>query len=777
MRARCIILTCLFFLVAHDGICQRGDKPGHEMPPPPAKWNDIPAPVVPPGKALATFELTDPRLRLELIAAEPLVEDPVAIAYDADGRAWVAEMRGFMPDVHGKGEENPVGNIVILTDTDADGAYDDRKVFLDNLVLPRALAHAHGGLLYADHSTLYFVPIERDLAPGTPKIVDADYAPKGAVEHKPNGLLRALDNWIYCAKSDKRYRRIEGEWIIEPTEFRGQWGISQDDYGRLLTNTNSNLANLELLPPGATIRNPAHEFRSKTGANTPTNKVYPIRPTPGVNRGYMYGMLDERGRLTRATAACGPAVYRGDNFPEEFYGDIFVPEPAGLLLKHVRVEQEGCGFDLDFAHPDKEFLASTDERSRIVNAYTAPDGSLHLVDFYRGILQHKLYITTYLHNQILHRGLDKHLGRGRIYRVVNKEKETEPPPPLSKLSPAELVPHLAHPNGWVRDTAQRLLVESGDHEVVPALQKTIATNSSHLARIHALWTLEGLRALTPADLAAAVTTSSDPRVLAQVVRLAATFAGQTGSLEALAVLGAVDLKSAHPLVTLHLALYLGPFEEPAALDLLSGVLARHPGDKLLLDAALSGLGTNRETFLARNPAAAAYVKEIAERRKPKKSLVKTDAEKAQYALGKLEYEKLCLACHQAHGRGQNYLAPPLARSEWVEGKPEVLARILLDGMSGPVHVDGKKYDAPNIQPLMPGLRHVPDLTDEKLAAILTYIRNSWGNAAKPVSPKTVSNIRANTPPRQTPYTERELKVAPSLREGSPSDQSLDRPTR
>ncbi|MFV1994838.1 MAG: c-type cytochrome [Verrucomicrobiales bacterium] len=776
---------CILFAFPAAALAQLGNKPGHVMPPPPAEWNDIPAPIVLPEHALATFEV-DERFRVELIASEPLVEDPVAIAYDADGRAWVAEMRGFMPDIHGTGEEDPVGKIAILEDTNGDGTYDDRTVFLDHLVLPRALTHVEGGLLYADHTTLYFVAIENGRA-GQPEIVDPEYAPRGAIEHKPNGLVRALDNWIYNAKSKFRYRRIDGAWVKEETEFRGQWGIAQDDYGRLLTNTNSNLANMELLPPGATLRNPGHSFSARTGATTPRNDVFPIRVTCGVNRGYMEGMLSPEGRLTMATAACGPAVYRGDNFPREFYGNLFVSEPGGLLVKRILAREEGYRISLAFAYSEREFFASTDERSRIVNAYSAPDGTLHLVDFYRGILQHKLYISTYLYDQILHRGLDKHIGRGRIYRVVSKEKPPGPPPRLSTKSSLELVPLLAHPNGWWRDTAQRLIVERGDPDALPALRTLGAESDNSLARIHALWCLEGLAELTVEDLAAAASSCRDPHLLAQVVRLAEHFGGSDANDRALEVLQSVAA-TRESLVDLHLALVLGRFEGDEALALLSTTLAHDPGDRFLVEAALSGLAGREIELLALNAEAKTplqealidalshdrqrfeaalallpenlrvdYARNFADRKKPRESMIVSAADKRQYALGRAEYEKICFACHQQNGKGQQFLAPPLADSEWVQGDTGVLIAILLDGMTGPITVNGKNYVPPDIQPLMPGLRHNPEMSDEKIAAILTYVRNSWGNAAQPVTAATVAEARANIAEPSAPYTEAELE--------------------
>ncbi|WP_261387541.1 hypothetical protein [Chitinophaga pinensis] len=171
-------------------------------------------------------------LDIQLVAAEPLVTVPVAMTFDEKGRMWVVEMTGYMPDTVGTGEDIPNGKVVILEDTDHDGVADKRTVFIDSLVLPRAICLVENGILIAEPPKLSFIEINND-KPGKRTLVDDKYTEGGNVEHQPNGLLRAMDNWIYNAKSDKRYRKVGNKWVKELTHFRGQWGISQDNYGRL----------------------------------------------------------------------------------------------------------------------------------------------------------------------------------------------------------------------------------------------------------------------------------------------------------------------------------------------------------------------------------------------------------------------------------------------------------------------------------------------------------------------------------------------------------------
>jgi hypothetical protein len=166
------------------------------------------SPFISPEASISKMIVED-GFEVKLIAAEPLVSTPVAMLFDDKARMWVVEMTGYMPDTTGAGEDIPNGKIVILDDKNGDGVYDDRKVFLDSLVLPRAICFVDGGILVAEPSNLWFYEISND-KPVNKLLVDDKYAVGGNVEHQPNGLLRALDNWIYNAKSDRRYRRIGG---------------------------------------------------------------------------------------------------------------------------------------------------------------------------------------------------------------------------------------------------------------------------------------------------------------------------------------------------------------------------------------------------------------------------------------------------------------------------------------------------------------------------------------------------------------------------------------
>ncbi len=556
----------------------------------------LPSTPLAPADALKTFRVA-PGFRLELVAAEPLVEAPVALAFDTQGRIWVCEMRGYMPDLAGDGEQSPNGRITVLEDTHGTGHMDKSTVYLDGFVLPRALAIHGDGILVAEPPNLVFCHASGPGGMVEKTVLASDYASgKSNPEHLPNGLLSSLDNWIYNAESTKRYRfDAGGKLVTQTTISRGQWGIAQDDVGRLFYNYNSSLLHADFLPAELLGRNPA--LRSPAGLNVDVLRdqtVFPSHATPGVNRGYQKNTLRADGSLRTDTAACGPAIYRGDLFPAEFRGNAFVCEPAGnLVRRNVLTEHDGV-ISARNGDPGTEFLTSTDERFRPVNLYTGPDGALYVVDMYRGIIQHKTYVTPYLHDQIVDRGLEGPTNMGRIYRVVPEGANVGPLPKLARTDPGELVARLSHPNGWWRDTAQRLLVERGGDEAVPALTALAeSVETAPLGRLHALWTLEGLEKLT-AEVVLKALGDTDPRVRAAALRLAGGFV-KTHAEVAARVLAAVDDPAAE--VRLAAAGALGGLPWTDARTALGQLLTRVSDDTLLRDCAISGMAGRELEFL------------------------------------------------------------------------------------------------------------------------------------------------------------------------------------
>lgn len=529
---------------------QNGDKEGEEQGLRISPDRIPPSPPLSPEQALQTFRLPE-GFRIELVAAEPLVDSPVAMAFDPEGRLYVVEMRGYMRTYDGVGEGEPTGRIVLLEDTNGDGRMDKRTIFMDKLVLPRAIALVRDGVLVSEPPVLWFVrDTNGDGVADAKEVVARDYAvendPKRGLrsnpEHTSNGLYRALDNWIYSANHTVRFRNVAGDWQREPTLNRGQWGITQDDFGRLYFNSNSDYLRGDLIPSHYANRSPI--VPTPPGLNVQIDKdqtTWPGRMNPGVNRGYQPKQLRDDGTLATFTGACGPVIYRGSNFPKEYQGDAFVCEPTGNFIRRSkRVEKDGWVTATN-AHAQTEFLVSTDERFRPVNLYNGPGGALYVVDLSRGLIQHRIYLTSYLRKQLESRDLLGPTDRGRIYRIVHEKGPAAKAPKLSKATSVDLVSKLSDPNGWERDVAQRLLVERNAAEAIGLLKKAAFEAGDARTRLHALWTLEGCDQIEP-EFLATVLNDANPELRRAALRMSERFlrGGQFPRLSTAVLLASSD---------------------------------------------------------------------------------------------------------------------------------------------------------------------------------------------------------------------------------------------
>src|SRR6266545_4294251 len=513
----------------------------------------------------------------------------------------MSEEQGYMKDLPASTEREPLGRISVLEDTNNDGKMDKKTVFLDGLVLPRALKVLDHGVLIGEPPHLWLArDTNGDLKADTKDLVVDTYGQAmGNIEHNANSLTWALDNWMYTSEHNGYLRLKDGKFEYQQTLARGQWGVTQDDGGRIYRNTNEAALFVDLLPARYFMRNP-NLLRMRGSyeslQNEEVNTVWPVRPTPGVNRGYQAGILRPDGRLAHFTAVCAPTVYRGDRLPKELYGSVFVAEPAANLVSRIIVSDNGSTLTSKKAYPGAEFLASTDERFRQVYLSSAPDGTLYVVDTYHGIIQHKGFITEYLRDQIVSRKLDQPQGYGRIWRVMHDTTRRDRKPALGKATPAQLVQTLSHPNGWWRDTAQRLLVERGDRSIAPSLKKSAATAPDWRTRLHALWALDGLDAIEPATVMRALEDASrDVRVSA--LMLSERWLGQPEHPIQPAVLKrTTDTDWA---VRHQLAATLGAFppNSVASDAALMTLLEKYGDDPLTVDAAISGLAGRESAIL------------------------------------------------------------------------------------------------------------------------------------------------------------------------------------
>ncbi|MEJ7780598.1 MAG: c-type cytochrome [Daejeonella sp.] len=718
------------------------------------------SPVLSPEESMKTMQLEE-GFTVKLVASEPLVNSPVAFVFDKKGRIWVTEMEGYMPDTLGTGEDQPRGRIVILSDRNGDGLMDDRKVFLDSLLLPRALCLIENGILVAESPRLWYYEIHDD-KPVKKTLIDSAYAEGGNVEHQPNGLLRALDNWIYNAKSAKRYRKVNDSWLIEKTHFRGQWGITQDDQGRLYYNTNSDNLIGDFFAPGfgsanANQRN-VSGFSRKIVAD---DRVYPARATTGVNRGYQPGILDDSLRLVNVTAACGPLIYSGGLFSKEYRGNAFVAEPSANLIKRNILKNSGYLITGRQAYRNTEFLRSTDERFRPVNLYNGPDGALYIADMYRGIIQHKTYLTPYLKNEIKQRNLTEPLSFGRIYKVVPRNKELDRIKfPENKIKQVNL---LRHKNSWIRHMAQQSLVDAKDKSVEAGLRKLLKNSNEPLAVSHALWTMEGLGVLAKTDVLPLLRdTEWSIRMQAlSITRSVITKENFKDFLEVFNELIAGNDVLSAPYIAF-LSGSIKSFDRDAYRNLLLSLTRKFASDVYVSDAVISSLLDEEVSFYnqfaAINPDTTLVInkrlnKVIEDTKRAKNTQPDLSRE---FPKGASIFKSFCQTCHGPDGNGVTSLAPPLNNSQWVTGDKKKLNAIVLYGLTGPIQVGNKLYKAPEINGEMPGIASNKDFSDEDIAELLNYVRNSWSNKGSTVTDEDVSTIRNRFKGRQKPFTVEEL---------------------
>ena len=584
-------------------VAGRQSSPVNRPWPPGLQKVSADSPALSPEDALKTFYMP-PGYRIELVAAEPLIQEPVALDWDLEGRLWAVEMPGFMADIRGSNEHEPIGRVVVLEDTNGDGRMDKRTIFADHLVLARSLKVLDRGVLVAEPPNVWFMhDTNGDLRMDTKELVTDRFGRfDGDPQNNANGFYWALDNRMYTAGlSDIQFRLKDGVFEVQPTLMRGEWGVAQDDAGRAYRNTNESALHVDLVPTSYYARNPSlartrGSYERLADENPDLNTVWPVRPNPGTNRAYQLGIDRDDGSLARFTAVCAPLIYRGDRLPADVHGNAFVAEPGANLVSRLILSEDASGLRARKAYDRGEFLASTDERFRPVFLTDAPDGTLYIADMYRGIIEHRISITEYLRDQIVGRKLEKPTGYGRIYRVMHETTMRDTMRPFASASPQQLVDALAHPNGWRRDTAQRLLVERGAKTTVPALTTLASKATDWRTRLHALWTLDGLDAILPATVTAALEDPSrDVRLSA--IRIAERWLGEANHPIQAAVLKRLD--DPDGAVHQQLAASIGALPPGARESAAVAVLERYGNDPVVMDAVLSGLRGSEMAVLDR----------------------------------------------------------------------------------------------------------------------------------------------------------------------------------
>jgi len=519
-----------------------------------AEMHKIPA--TEPAEAPATFRLR-PGFKIEMVASEPLLRDPVAIDFDENGRMFVVEF----PEYNQKHVLDQLighGRVRVLDDTDGDGVYDRSEIYVDDLSYPSSVACYDGGVFVsAAPEILYCKDTDGDDHADIREIVYTGFGQE--FQRSGQGQLNAfrwgLDNrFRVCTSFSGGAISRPGEEIATPVNVRnrafhfdprtlayeaapggGQFGIGIDDWGREFRCRNSEPFRLIIYDDRYLARNPYLKAPSpsveilETGKNTKLFRIsedesWRVLRTRMRLDGSFAGSNEGKQAFGFFTAATGVTIYRGDAWPDEYRGDGFVGEVANNLVFRAEFETDGVGLVARRANAEAdseaEFLASTDAWFRPVQFANGPDGALYVVDMYRELIEGASFLPAEV---LKHVNVMGGMDRGRIYRIVPDDFQQRSRPQLGNATTEALVALLEHRNGWHRDTASRLLYTRQNRAAIAPLLKLVAGSKMPEARMHALCVLAGLNALDEAT----ITMSLDdphPRVRQHAVRLAESFA-------------------------------------------------------------------------------------------------------------------------------------------------------------------------------------------------------------------------------------------------------------
>ncbi len=579
-----------------------------------------------PAEALRAFRLR-PGYRIELVAAEPVVVDPVDLAFDEDGRLFVSEMIDY-PYADAEGNP-PQGRIRLLEDRDGDGRFERSTVFVDRLRWPTAVAPWNGGVFVAAvPDVIYFKDTDGDGIADRREVVLTGFGANN-VQGLVNNIKWGLDNAFTGAASSSisKVRSLKGpdpgfvdlrgrDFRFRPTgelealSGGGLFGNTFDDFGRRFVCRNWYPAYHVVLEERHLRRNPHFALPSAIHYIAPNpDPVHRISPPEAwrtlVTRKYLAGELPgatavPTGRSTAYfTSATGTLHFRGTALGDGDYGSLFTAEAATNLVHRKALLPDGVTFRTERRDPGVEFLASPDNWFRPVNLATGPDGALYICDMYRETIEHPAAIPEGIKKRLdLTCGKD----RGRIWRVTREGAPRVERPRLGKASTAELVEVLKRPDAWWRETAGRLLFQRQDRSAAEPLESLVSEGKFAASRAAALWALEGLGALRPEILARAF---RDPaaEIREQAVVLAEH---RPDSLSRL--LGLVD--DPHPRVRFHLALALGEFADARATEALA-VLAARDGADPWARAAIFSSSAGRMVELLRKAGQAEVVRALA----------------------------------------------------------------------------------------------------------------------------------------------------------------------
>ncbi|MEB2782043.1 discoidin domain-containing protein [Algoriphagus sp. C2-6-M1] len=689
-------------------------------------------PVIPlsANEELKTFIL-QPGYKLEPILSEPQIREPAAIQFDGNGRMYVLELRTYMQDIDANGELMPTSRISRWEDQDNDGVYETSVIFLDSLVFPRYVVPFGKNTILSmesnEDNVYKYTDTDGDGKADKKELFASGLGRSGNVEHQTSFLTWTMDNWMYSTYNSRRIRWTPDGVIQESAgNPYGQWGVTQDNYGQTWFQDGAGGVPQNFQFP-LVYGNFGVKGQYKDGFREPFSLIKLADFQPGMRE------TKPDGSLSNVTGSAGNDVFRGDRLPKEIQNQYFYGEPVGRIVRQVKVEKsEGLSYlQNPYREAQSEFIQSADPLFRPVDIATAPDGTMYIVDMYRGIIQQGNWTQdgSYLRTKIQQYQMDDIAGNGRIWRLTyegmerNKEK-----PRMYEETSAELVRHLSNPNGWWRDQAQQLIILNQDKSVVKDLENLLNTSENELTRIHALWTLEGLNSLE-LSMVKKLMKDSSPQIRIQALRAS----------ESLYKYGEKSLA----------ADYREMIKDSSTDVALQALLSAYVLNIDQVEALIN-------TILKENQSEGIQIvgTQLLERMAKEKELAATQyapQELALFTKGKSIFDSYCSTCHGVKGLGTptgggELIAPAFSGSPRLMSHPEYAVKTLLHGLTGAL--EGKEYEGVMIA--------MESNDDEYIASVVSYIRNDFGNSGSFVSPEFVAQLRKETEGRDGTYQFDEL---------------------
>ena len=547
-----------------------------------------------PDEALATFHVGQ-GYKIETVASEPLIEDPINFCVDEHGYLWVVEMRDYPGNTDENGPSEPLGRVKVLRDTDGDGSYDHADLFIDKIAFPTGIMPWRDGVLICAAPDIFLArDTDGDFRSDHLETLFTDL-PRGNPQHQVNGFTYGLDHWLYLAKGDAtrsvtevrsgktidargRDLRIDPDrGVVEAVSGQTQYGRARTDWGDWFGSTNSEPLFHYPISDQYLKRNPNVTLPRALVHQLEPHFAPPVFPTSRT-----IDRFNDLFAADRVTSACGATIWRDVQSGSDVNGSAFVCEPVHNLVMRIMLERQGGTFrgSRHRDDADSEFLSSRDNWFRPVWAITGPDGGLWIADMYRHVIEHPEWIPDAWQEQLNLRAGQR---RGRIYRVVRNDLPNRPIPNLAKRSCEQLTESLNASSGWERDTAQRLLIERNDATSIPLLRDRVASHTTAAGRLHALCTLHGMKALDDDTLVVALR-DADPGVC----RWAVAFAEDRLDVSPHVIKQCRSLTSdQRPDVALQLALSLGEYHGADRAGLLAELAHGHGGDAWVRAALVS----------------------------------------------------------------------------------------------------------------------------------------------------------------------------------------------